>query len=225
MRPLPAIGVDFGAAGTSRMARSLAPRPAMAALALALALVLTAVVPAGRSAAAESLSGQLLVAMPGMADPRFVESVVFMVEHDAGGAMGLIVNRPVVDIALTDLLDELEQDDDGVVGTIRMHYGGPVEPDQGFVLHSSDVLAEGSVVVDDAYALTVRPDMLRRMASGDGPRHSRFMMGYAGWGPGQLEAELSHLVWFTIPAELSLVFADDPAGVWERAMARRGIDL
>ena len=176
---------------------------------------------------ARSLAGRLLVAKPEMGDSRFTETVIFMVRHDRRGAMGLVINKPVVRTPLSSLFERMQQPapEGEIEGDILVHYGGPVAPEQGFMLHSTDVLVEGSQVVDDDTAMTARIDMLSRIATGEGPARSLFALGYAGWGPGQLEGELEQGVWFVIPAEDSLVFAEDPERTWDRAMAKRGIEL
>lgn len=176
----------------------------------------------------DNLAGQLLVAGDNMGDPRFSETVVFMVRHSAAqGAMGLVVNKPGLSTSFAVLFERLRMDapDDVLEGEIVVHYGGPVSPGQGFMLHSPDVMLEGSLAVADGVAMTTRGEMLRRVASGDGPAKSLFILGYAGWAPGQLEWEIRQGAWLVIPTEDALVFAEDPERTWERAVARRGLDL
>ncbi len=201
-------------------------------LVAALIVVLIAVLgaPPGLAAPTEgtwddSLAGRLLVASEKMGDPRFQKTVIYMIEHSRDGAMGLIINVPMGAVPAAKLFNRLGLDGDGVEGEIEVHYGGPVYPERGFLLHSTDVLLRGSVLVDDRVALTARPEMLLAIARGDGPAQSVFTLGYAGWGPSQLESELARDAWFVIPADMSLVFAPDPAKSWERAAARRGFDL
>ncbi len=173
----------------------------------------------------DGLAGRLLVASEKMGDPRFQKTVIYMIEHSPDGAMGLIVNVPMGTVPAAKLFNRLGLDGDGVEGEIAVYFGGPVDPKRGFLLHSTDVLLRGSVPVDGRVALTAHPEMLRAIARGDGPAQSVFTLGYAGWGPSQLESELARDDWFVIPADLSLVFAPDPAKSWERAAARRGFDL
>ncbi len=173
----------------------------------------------------DSLAGRLLVASENMGDPRFRNSVVYMVEHNSGGAMGLIVNNPLGAMPVDRLFERLGLAPPEAAGEIEVYYGGPVEPERGFLLHSTDVVLENSVRVDDRVALTALPDMLRKIARGEGPERSIFTFGYSGWGPGQLESELDRDDWFVIPADASLVFATDPTKSWERAAARRTLDL
>ncbi len=172
-----------------------------------------------------TLAGQLLVARTDLQDPRFIRTVVYMIHHDAGGAMGLILNRPIGDASLSELLERFGLESKGVNGEIRVHFGGPVDPPRGFVLHTVDYKIEGSQVVKDGIAVTARPEMLRAIGTGSGPRKSLFALGYAGWAPGQLEAEIKAEAWEIVPADEVLVFDEDYEKKWERAMARRTIRL
>ncbi len=171
------------------------------------------------------LTGQLLVATDELRDPRFVRTVVFMVRHDAGGAMGLVVNRPLGEVPLAALLERLGMEGKAVGGEMRVHYGGPVEATRGFVLHTSEYVTEGTQVVDDGIAITAQPEIFRAIGSGAGPRRALFALGYAGWAPGQLEAEIAGGAWITVPADEALVFDENSEKKWNRAMARRRIDL
>ncbi len=183
----------------------------------------------GRAAAvtpkAGSTAGQFLVATDELRDPRFIRTVVYMVQHDARGAMGLVVNRPMGDIPLADLLDRLGLEGKGVNGEIRVHYGGPVEPSRGFVLHTNDYVTQGTEVVKDGIAVTFQPEILRAIGTGTGPRRTLLALGYAGWSPGQLEAELEAGAWVLVPADEALLFDDNYEKKWARAMARRVIQL
>lgn len=174
---------------------------------------------------AKGLAGQLLVATPAMSDPRFVETVIFMVKHDASGAMGLVVNRPVGEIAMTDLLKELGIDDESADGEIRLHYGGPVDAGRGLVLHSADYMADETQVITDTVSLTAEREIVRAIANGAGPRLSIVTFGYAGWSAGQLEGEIERGGWIAVPADEALVFDDDYEGKWARAMDRLSIEL
>ncbi len=175
--------------------------------------------------ASEGLAGQLLVATEKMPDPRFAETVIYMVEHNASGAMGLVVNRPLGEVPFTDLLEGLGLENEGVSGNVRVHYGGPVEERRGFVLHSPDYTDEGTKVIDASVALTSKPEIVRAIAGGVGPRQSLVVFGFAGWGPGQLESEMMRGDWITVPADEALVFSDDYEDKWRRALDRRSIDL
>lgn len=177
------------------------------------------------SAQASTLAGQLLVAKDELRDPRFVRSVIYIIHHDATGAMGLILNRPVAEASLSELLEQAGLEGTGVKGEIRVHFGGPVEPGQGFVLHTEDYKIEGTTVVKNGIAVTTRPEILRAIGTGTGPRKSLFALGYAGWAPGQIEAEIKAGAWEIVPANEAIVFDENAETKWDRAMARRTIRL
>ncbi len=195
----------------------------LGALVLAVALVIPAAGAEVRRA--DSLAGKILVSSEAMGDPRFDRTIIYMIEHDASGAMGLVVNVRIADVPLAELLPRLGLEDKDTPGQIGVFYGGPVAPGRTFVLHSTEVLPEGSIRVDSAVALTTHLEVLRTIARGEGPRHSLLVLGYAGWAPGQLEGELARGAWFVIPGDTALIFADDPAQSWARAIARRSLDL
>ena len=177
---------------------------------------------------APGLAGQFLVATDTLRDPRFARTVIYMVRHDATGAMGLVVNRPVRDMPLGPLLRKFGRDDRGVTGTVRAHYGGPVEIGQGFLLHTAEYATEGTERVAGDIAMTPTPGVLTALgdiARGAGPRKSLFAIGYAGWAPGQLEGEIERGAWITVPADEALLFDEDPARKWDRATARRRITI
>ena len=176
-------------------------------------------------AAAGSMTGKFLVADQNMGDPRFQKTVIYMIEHNEDGALGLVLNRPVGDVPLADLLRNMGLEPKDASGQIRVFAGGPVEPSRGFILHSTDVMPQGSHQISADVAVTVDADVLRAIGRGEGPKQSRFFLGYAGWGPGQLEAELSREGWFVIPARLGLIFTDTPERTWQRAVDLRGIEL
>lgn len=196
----------------------------------ALALALAVSGPALGKAATQGrrstgLGGQLLIARPEMNDPRFSRAVIYMVRHDASGALGLIVNRPFKEIPIALLLERLGLPHEGVGGSIRMNYGGPVEPGRVFVLHTADWRGEGTQLIADGIALTGPPGIIRAIASGTGPRRALLVLSYSGWGPGQLEREIKAGGWVSVPADPALIFDEDHDTKWERAMARREIDL
>ena len=172
-----------------------------------------------------SLAGRLLVASPEMNDPRFARAVVFMVRHDADGALGLVVNRPFKETGIAELLERLGLAHEGIHGSIRMHYGGPVEPGRVFVLHTADWRGEGTQVIANGIALSPPPGVLRAIGTDAGPRRALLVLSYSGWGPGQLEREIQAGGWVSVPADAALVFDDDAATMWERAVARRETDL
>ena len=186
------------------------------------------------------LTGQLLVAGPGLEDPNFSRTVIFMVRHDASGALGLVVNRPMGTVPLGRLLQMLESAGDGQESdpqqtepgdaadedtSLPVFYGGPVEPYAGFTLHSRDVMLENSVPVDDETAVNVQDDALQALAEGAGPNRMIFILGYAGWAPGQLENEMKRGDWYVVEADPELIFSEEPSRTWERAVARFSTEL
>ncbi len=138
--------------------------------------------------------------------------------------MGLVLNRLVQSLTFPDLLNQLDIDSHGMEGQIRVHLGGPVDEERGFVLHSPDYIKDSTVVVGARYALTATVDILRDMAVGIGPDKTMLALGYAGWGPGQLDQEILDNGWLTVPAEESIVFDDILDTKWERALGQLGID-
>ena len=170
-------------------------------------------------------TGQLLIAMPGMSDPRFDRSVVFVCAHSEDGAMGLIVNKPAADMNLGELLDQLEITNSGAVRDHLVHFGGPVETARGFVLHGSDYRSRlHTLAVGDDFAMTATQDILEDIAVGQGPKDALIMLGYAGWGPGQLEGEITRNGWLTVDATPALVFSKSNTGKWMEALQAMGID-
>lgn len=172
-----------------------------------------------------SIAGRLLVATEQMGDPRFQRAVIYMISHDATGALGVIVNRPVARVAAAELLKDLGREDRGARGTIRVHYGGPVSRAQGFVLHTEEWRANDTRLVGTGVAVTTSPLVVDSIAHGTGPRRTLFALGYAGWAPRQLEAELAADAWISVTADEALVFDDEAVTKWDRAMARRRISL
>jgi putative transcriptional regulator len=172
-----------------------------------------------------TLTGQLLVAMPHMADSRFARTVVYLCAHSAEGAMGLVVNRLIDSLSFHSLLDQLGLEANGDALEMPVHFGGPVESSRGFVLHSADYIQDSTLVIDEDIALTATIDVLKAIASGDGPKERVLALGYAGWGAGQLDAEIQANGWLMVPADHELVFGLNNDTKWERAMAKIGIDL
>jgi putative transcriptional regulator len=171
------------------------------------------------------LTAKLLIAMPGMGDPRFDRSVIFLCAHSEDGAMGLIVNKPAPDLAFRDLLEQL-----GIAqgpGTIRVpvHMGGPVEHGRGFVLHSADYGRPGSTLgIDGRFGMTATLEILEDIAKGRGPKSAILALGYAGWGPGQLEGEIQRNGWLTCDASEGLVFETPDPEKWAGALGEIGVD-
>lgn len=171
------------------------------------------------------LTGHLLIAMPQMEDQRFQRSVIYICAHNSDGAMGLVVNRLFDQLTFPDLLEQLNIEVGARTKQIRVHFGGPVEAGRGFVLHSDDYVRDGTMVVTTGFALTATIDILKAIALGEGPQLSILALGYAGWGPGQLESEISANGWLAVPADHNLVFDGDNDNKWRRALAKLGIDL
>jgi putative transcriptional regulator len=172
-----------------------------------------------------SLAGHLLIAMPQMEDHRFVRSVVFLCAHNAEGAMGLVLNKLVGSLTLPELLEKLSIPATGMQGMPRVHFGGPVEAARGFVLHSADYKEAGSLEVGENLALTATLDILRAIGRGEGPNKSLLALGYAGWGPGQLDGELQQNGWLHVASDDDILFDDDLDGKWTRALGKLGVDL
>ncbi len=170
------------------------------------------------------LEGQLLIAMPTMGDERFQRTVIFMCAHSAQGAMGLVVNRLADQIDFKDLLEQLRIEVPALIQEIQVHTGGPVESGRGFVLHTTDYFQDSTLQVSDDIGLTATADILKSIATGDGPVHSLLALGYAGWAPGQLDAEIQANGWLHVPADRELVFDRDLDSKWERAVQKVGID-
>ena len=170
------------------------------------------------------LTGQLLIAMPTMEDPRFAQSVIYVCAHTPEGAMGLVLNRPLNRPKFDDLLRQLEVAPVPPARRIRLCAGGPMDNARGFVLHTTDWTGEGSLRVDDGVALTASLDVLKAIAEGNGPREGLLALGYAGWGPGQLDSEIHQNAWLSVSADETIVFGDDNDVKWRQALAKLHID-
>jgi len=171
------------------------------------------------------LSGKLLIAMPGMGDSRFEKSLVFLCVHTEDGAMGLIVNKPSPELSFEELLDQLSIETDAMSRAPRVYFGGPVELGRGFVLHSGDYeQVDSTLMVDSEFGMTASLDVLEDLAQGTGPTRALLALGYAGWGPGQLESEIAHNGWLITDASHELVFSEDDQGKWSAALKKLGID-
>lgn len=169
------------------------------------------------------LSGQLLLAMPGIGDPRFEKAVIAVCVHDEAGALGIGLGRVIPRLHFHELLRQFEIDP-GVAPDVSIHLGGPVEPQRGFILHSPDWGGEDSVHVGDRWVLSATIDILRAIAEGKGPTRWVAALGYAGWGSGQLEQEMTSNGWFTTPGNDDLIYECDVATRWEKAFMTAGVD-
>lgn len=174
----------------------------------------------------DSLTGKLLVAMPGMGDPRFSHSVIVVCAHDAEHAMGVVINKPQDEVKLSDVLGHLGLAPDAGIADGAVYDGGPVRPDRGFVLHSSDFAASGGATQEVApgLSLTATRDVLEAVAHAQPPARFILALGCASWGAGQLEHELRHNAWLVVDSDDAIVFAEDPGGKWAAAIKSLGFD-
>ncbi|WP_102868417.1 YqgE/AlgH family protein [Pseudovibrio exalbescens] len=178
------------------------------------------------------MDGQFLIAMPSMEDGRFAHSVIYLCAHSDEGAMGIVLNQPANNITFEELLSQLEilpEGDDILLPSdlrdMQVHRGGPVETGRGFVLHSDDFYIENSSLpIQEGVCLTATVEILRALAEGRGPKQAMLALGYAGWAPGQLEAEIHANGWLTCKAEPSLIFDVDSDAKWRTALGLLGID-
>jgi len=170
-------------------------------------------------------SGQLLIAMPGISDPRFERALILVCAHDASHAMGLALNRPVEGFTVPDLLERLDIAPAANAPSDLVLMGGPVERERGFVLHTNDYDTEHSIKVGGGLTLTATRDVLQALAKGEGhPRRALLALGYAGWGAGQLEDEIKENVWLICEPDESLIFGLDHERKWSRALTKLGVD-
>jgi len=161
-----------------------------------------------------------------MLDQRFARSVIYLCAHsDDAGAMGLVINKLLDSLTMGELFAQLDLSPSRTADSSPVHFGGPVEAGRGFVLHTSDYNEEATLLVDGNIAVTATLEILRAIGNGRGPRHSLFALGYAGWAPGQLDAEIQANGWLSVTADDDIVFDPDQDGKWRRALAKLGIDL
>jgi putative transcriptional regulator len=172
-----------------------------------------------------SFSNKLLIAMPGLQDGFFNKSVIYLCAHSAAGAMGIVINQPLPEVGFRDLLKQLHLPQSELRVEPVVHYGGPVETGRGFVLHSTDFIREDTVQINDHICVTGTIDIIQAMAEGKGPHKSIFALGYAGWGPGQLESEIQQNSWLTVTPDEELLFNTSLPKKWERALKKLGVDL
>src|SRR5271169_1069277 len=179
------------------------------------------------------LDGQMLIAMPAMMDERFVRSLIYICAHSSEGAMGIVVNHLAPNVNFSDLLVKLDVIPAADViqlpsraGVVKVMRGGPVETERGFVLHSADFFIENSTLpIDDGICLTATLDILKAIASGDGPASAMLALGYAGWAPGQLESEIQGNGWLHCAPDSELIFGTDIGAKYDKALKKIGIDL
>lgn len=170
------------------------------------------------------LTGQVLLAMPSLRDPRFAQGVIFICAHNEEGAMGLMLNRQLRKPKFGDLMQQLNVEPNPPQRELPMGQGGPVEDHRGFVLHSADWIGEGSLNVDGAHVLSASMDVLQAIARGEGPEKARLLLGYSGWGAGQLEDEIRQNSWLNVPADDAILFDANYQSKWQRGLAKLKID-
>ncbi|MEE2745831.1 MAG: YqgE/AlgH family protein [Pseudomonadota bacterium] len=171
------------------------------------------------------LAGQILIAMPGMPDERFAKTVIYICAHTEEGAMGLVLNQRLDSLSFGELMGQLDLGAKNVIKNVPIYFGGPVEAGRGFVLHTSDYQQDATLEVENGLALTATVDILRAIAKGKGPEKSLLALGYAGWGPGQLDMEIKANGWLQVAGSSEIVFDPNLDKKWERAIESLGIDL
>lgn len=169
------------------------------------------------------LTGKMLIAMPTMGDPRFARTVTYVCSHGPGGAMGLVINRLFGDLNFRGLLNQLDISLALGAPDLPVYSGGPVEPARGFVLHSTDYVREGTLQIDENVSLTATIEILKSLADGEGPDRALLALGYAGWGAGQLEAEMQVSGWLVAPADEDIIFSHKIENKWDKALAKIGV--
>ena len=179
----------------------------------------------GDGAPADPPPGQLLIASAHIQDPRFYHAVILILQHNQDGAFGIVINHPLADKTIASLLAAAGDDDKTVEGSIPVLFGGPVQRELGFVVHSADYRRAETMPVDGKVAMTASKEALKDIGHHKGPSKCFFAFGYSGWCAGQLEGEIARKDWSTAPEDAELVFEADRATVWDKALARRGTDL
>lgn len=160
-----------------------------------------------------------------MNDPRFERSVIYVCAHSEDGAMGIIINKTLDSIDFRELLGQLDISAEDTARDVAVHFGGPLENQRGVVLHSIDCLYDETLAVSTSVGLTATRDVLRDLARGKGPKKNILALGYAGWGPGQLEVEFKENAWLSVPANDDLLFEITNNNKWERAFRTIGVEL
>ncbi|MFC1480856.1 YqgE/AlgH family protein [Candidatus Neomarinimicrobiota bacterium] len=174
----------------------------------------------------DSLTDHLLISMPHLNDIFFDKTVIYLCAHDSSGAMGMVINRPLMSAQVAEILEALDLGDDGANANIReIYYGGPVQPSLGFVLHSPEYALESTEQISKAVALSTSLEVIRDIQYGTGPAFYRFTLGYAGWGPEQLEREIANGDWLLIPAESDIIFKKPDHIKWEESARQFGIEI
>ena len=169
------------------------------------------------------ITGQFLLAVPYMQDPRLERTVIYICGHDTNGAMGLVVNKYLGDLTLRGLLEYLNLPRESIIQDLPIHFGGPVDTGRGFVLHSDDFTHPGTVFLGNHIALTATIDVLQSIAEGKGPKDCLLAMGYMGWGPGQLDSELHSNRWLQMEADSEILFRTPIEKKWDLSMSKLGV--
>ncbi len=172
----------------------------------------------------DSLAGKLLVASPSLQDTCFTRAVIYMCSHNENGAMGITVNYPIDNVGMDDIMEQLNIEN-AVGCSLPIHFGGPVEGNRGFIIHSDEITANGTIYQNDGMAVTSNSEMLQAMAKGIGPKQGLLALGYAGWTAGQLEAEMESGSWIVVSATKQLIFDTDNEMKWSLAIASLGFDV
>lgn len=172
-----------------------------------------------------NLTNHFLIAMPGLADPFFARTVSYLCQHNEEGALGIIVNRPL-ELTLADIMEQMEINvTDPGIGQLPVYFGGPVQPERGFVLHEPKGHWNSTLQVSDTLCLTTSRDILEAVGTGEGPEHILVALGYAGWGKGQLEREITENSWLNAPADTSILFRQPAESRWKAAAELMGVDI
>ncbi len=172
-----------------------------------------------------NLTRHFLIAMPAMTDPHFAKTLTFICEHNEQGALGVVVNRPI-DLTVHALLEQIDiKPLSDATALIPVHYGGPVQTDRGFVLHSPAGAWQSTLAVSDEIGLTTSKDVLQAVARGEGPPQMLVTLGYAGWAPGQLEREMAQNAWLTVQADARILFETPAEQRYDASLKLLGIDL
>jgi putative transcriptional regulator len=173
----------------------------------------------------ENLTNHFLIAMPGMTDPFFAKTVTYLCQHSAEGALGIIINRPS-ELLLGDIMQQMEiTTQNEAIANIPIYFGGPVQPERGFVLHESGGTWNSTLQVSSSISLTTSRDILEAIGQGKGPQKILIALGYAGWGKGQLEQEIVENAWLNAPASDSIIFVRPPSHRWKAAAELMGVDI
>ncbi len=173
---------------------------------------------------ASSLTNQLLIAMPDLIDPNFFQSVTLICEHDENGAMGIVINQPL-NLSFTELLKQLDIEFPENLPEATVFAGGPIQEQAGFILHSAEGEWQSSIRINESLCLTSSKDVLNAIGSGQGPEKATLLLGYAGWGAGQLEQEIMQNAWLTAPVSSEIIFDIAVEKRWSAAAQSIGVDI